>query len=712
MSSELAFTSPVAVLSLSEDILILTVNAPPVNALGRDVRRAILDAVTIANGALHSKALIIRCGGKTFFAAVDIREFGKPPQPPSLPETISAVENARVPVVAAIHGSALGGGLEVALACHFRVAALNARLGLPEVKLGILPGAGGTQRLPRLIGIERALDAMTSGTPLEAAEALTEGLLDAIVPEGELLNTAMAVACEAVAGSRAKIRTRDRQEKYGLTAENHDFFENFLSKNEKRFRHLFAPKAIVDAVRFGLDASFEDAIRHERSLFLELQAGPQAQALRHVFFAEREAAKVPGLPGNTKAQAVAEIGVVGAGTMGTGIATNFLLVGMPVTLVEANEQALMRGRTTIARTIARSVESQRISAAAGDAALSCLRTSLDYKHLATADLIIEAAYETMAIKREIFSILDHIAKPEAILATNTSYLDVDQIAVVTSRPERVLGMHFFSPANVMKLLEIVKAEKTADEVLATALAVSQKINKIAVVAGVTYGFIGNRMLAVRRTIAEELILQGATPASIDRVIEDFGMPMGPFRMADLAGLDLGWTREASRSSTIRERLCELDRRGQKTRAGFYDYGIDGKATASAAVEHLIKDFAHTHKVPQRTFSDQELLVRLTYPMINEGAKILDEGKAYRASDIDVVWVNGYGWPAWRGGPMFYADVIGLKKIQRELDLLAPALGERHMPAALLRKLVAESSSFVEFDELNRSAGQQVPEALV
>jgi 3-hydroxyacyl-CoA dehydrogenase len=509
------------------------------------------------------------------------------------------------------------------------------------------------------------------------------------------------LALETASGSRDKIRTRDRNDKYPLESANPDFFERYLRSNEKKFRHRDAPKAIVNAVRFGVHASFEAAAEHERSLFLDLQAAPQSKALRHVFFAEREAAKIPGVAGHAKAQTITRIGIVGAGTMGAGIAINFLLAGMPVTLVETNAQALMRGRETIGKTIARSVAAGRIGEAAGETALSCLQTSLEYASLANADLIIEAAFETMAVKREIFGNLDRVAKPRAILASNTSYLDIDQIAAATLRPEYVLGMHFFSPANVMKLLEVVKAGKTADDVLMTAMAVARKINKIAVVAGVAHGFIGNRMLAVRRVIAEELVLQGATPASIDRVIEDFGMPMGPFRMADLAGLDLGWSRENSKAATIRECLCERDRRGQKTGCGFYDYGSDGKAVASPLVAQLIKDFAKARKVPQRAFSDPEILARLLYPMINEAARILEEGKAYRASDIDVVWINGYGWPAWRGGPMFFADQIGLAKISQELEAIAVELDGRHMPAALLVKLAAAGSSFAEWDNANR-----------
>jgi 3-hydroxyacyl-CoA dehydrogenase len=694
----LDFLSNIASIKITRQILVLTVNSPPVNALGRLVRQAIADAVsfTESDGSVHG--LVIKCEGRTFFAGADIREFNSVPEPPFLPDVINRLEACAKPVVAAIHASALGGGLEVAMGCHFRIAANSARLGLPEVKLGLIPGAGGTQRLPRLVGVMPALEMMLSGAPIDAQQALMFGLLDRAVPVEELEQGGIALAEEAAAGFRAIRPVRSREEKLAEARSRPELISDFVGRNARKFKNLDAPKAIVGALRIGLEKPFDEAVANERSLFLQLRNGPQSKALRHVFFAEREATKIPKLSANVGSTAVESVGVIGAGTMGTGIALNFLLAGLPVIMVESNAAALERGRAVIAKIISRNVETKRIEALQGERALSLLKLSLAYEDLAQADLIVEAAFETMDVKREIFGQLDRVAKAGAILATNTSYLDVNVIAAETSRPEQVVGMHFFSPANIMKLLEIVRTETTSQEVLATTLMLAKKIGKVAVVAGVTHGFIGNRMLAIRRREAERMILEGANPYKIDKLLEDFGMPMGPFRMADLAGLDLGWSPETSSGSTVRERLCELNRRGQKSRAGFYDYDEEGTATASPVVENLIQNFSQEHQIAQQNFSDQDLLTRLLYPMINEGAKILEEGKAYRASDIDVVWINGYGWPAWRGGPMFYADTVGLSRIKSHLDALTVVLGDAYRPSALLSRLAITEASFSSFDE--------------
>ncbi len=638
----------IAALDTRGRVGVLTINSPPVNALGHAVRLAVLNAVQAFEANETLDALVIACAGRTFFAGGDIREFGKPPLSPNLPQVVNVIEKSAKPVVAAIHGTALGGGLELAMGCHFRVAAQSAACGLPEVKLGLLPGAGGTQRLPRLVGVSKALDMMTSGESIGAAEAMNLGLFDEIVPDHVLLDRAVALAGEK-AKTQATRRTRDIVPEIPPA----DDFDRYLTTHAKKFGKLPAPRTIVQAVREGLPLAFEAATDFERTLFLDLMNSDESMALRHVFFAERDVLKVPGIGSETVPLPVSRIGVIGAGTMGAGIAVSALQAGFSVILVEQTEGALEKGRNTVAKILDRGVSSGRLTRSAADAALGNLQPSLQYHDLASADLIIEAAFEDPDVKKSIFSAIDKIAKPEAILATNTSYLDVDVFAGATTRSEKVVGLHFFSPANIMKLLEIVRGKQTAPEVLATAQILAKKLGKIPVVAGNAYGFIGNRMLAVRRREADQMILAGADPYAIDRIAEDFGFPMGPFRVSDLAGLDLGWTASTSKSATIRECLCELDRRGQKTKAGFYDYDHNLNPAPSPLVRKLIEDFSAREHVKRRTWSDQEILEGLLRPMIEEGQKILDEGIALRASDIDVVWIHGYGWPRWRGGPMYY-----------------------------------------------------------
>jgi len=658
--------SEVATLRLEAGIAEIVVDAPPVNALGQAVRDALITMVRWCDAEPAIGAILLRCAGRTFFAGADIREFGKPPLAPSLPDVVNEIEACGKPVIAAIHGTALGGGLEVALACHYRVAVGTARMGFPEVKLGMLPGAGGTQRLPRLVPMEEALKLMTSGAQIGAAEAASIGLVDLVV-YGDLRTAAFSAAQKMARSAEPPLRTSHRHDVLAKARTDPGMFDRFLEANAKRFRGLDAPAAIVAAARAAVDRPQEEGFALERSLFVSLRDGGQAAALRHVFFAEREAAKIPGLPADVQGRTIDAVGIVGAGTMGSGIAINFLLAGLPVVLVDTDEAALDRGLSHISRTMEQGVSQGRIDSVNGEKAVALLSSSLDFAALAEADLLIEAAYETMDVKYDIFSRLDAVARSGAVLATNTSYLDVDKIAAVTKRPQDVLGLHFFSPANVMKLLEIVRAEKTADDVLATAIAVAKRIGKVPVVAGVAYGFIGNRMLHVRRKAVENLLLAGVNLYRIDAVVEAFGMPMGPFRMYDLAGLDLGWSKVASTGATIQERLCERNRRGQKTNAGYYDYDDKRRPSPSQFVRDLIREFVAERGAPPMTLSDDQIRERLLFPMINEGYRILDEGKAFRASDIDTVWINGYAWPARTGGPMYYGEQLGLDHIISSLE---------------------------------------------
>ncbi|OHT18186.1 3-hydroxyacyl-CoA dehydrogenase NAD-binding domain-containing protein [Edaphosphingomonas haloaromaticamans] len=651
------------------DVLVVISNNPPVNALGHAVRDGLAKAIDAAAADPAIKAVVIRCEGRTFFAGADITEFGKPMKDPQLPELLERIEALDKPVVAAIHGTALGGGLETALACHYRVAVPSAKLGLPEVKLGILPGAGGTQRLPRVVGAEAALEMIVGGAPIGAKKAAEVGLVDRLAAEDNLAAEAIAFARE-VADKRPLPRTSERK----AVAEP-GVFEAFRAKNAKKMKGFEAPEACIEAIQAAIDLPFREGLEVERRLIAKLIVSDQSKAQRHIFFAERAAAKVDGLPADTPLIPVKSVGVIGAGTMGGGIAMNFLSIGVPVTILEAEQAALDRGVGVIAKNYANNVKSGRMTEAQVEKAMALLKPTLSYDDLAQADLVIEAVFENMDVKKEVFARLDKAAKPGAILATNTSYLDVDEIASVTARPEYVLGMHFFSPANVMKLLEVVRGAKTSDSVLATAMALAKQIRKIAVVAGVCHGFIGNRMLKPRQDQAGQLILEGAKPSDVDRVFLDFGFPMGPFQLADLAGLDIGWHRDPTRRETVREALCAEGRLGQKSGGGFYDYDEKRQRTPSPVAERIIAEFAAAKGIPQRQISDEEIRERCLYTMVNEGAKILEEGKAQRASDIDVVWVYGYGWPVYRGGPMLWADQIGLKTVvdglKRQADRLGP-----------------------------------------
>ena len=653
------------------DVLIILSNNPPVNALSTPVRQGLVDAIAEAEGDDSVKAVVIACEGQTFFAGADITEFGKPPQMPWLPTVVDTIENCSKPVVAAIHGTALGGGLEVALACHYRVADKSAKLGTPEVKLGLLPGAGGTQRLPRVAGTRKALEMCATGNPIGAKEGFDCGLVDRLI-EGDLIPHAVGYA-EEVRDVRPLPKSSERQDR--LTDCEPAVFDEFQKANAKRFRGFEAPMKNIEAVKIACEKPYGEGVIEERKLFMELMAGTQAKAQQYFFFAERKAAKIEGLPENTEPRPIHKVGVIGAGTMGGGISMNFLSAGIPVTIVEMGQEALDRGTGLMRKNYEASAAKGKLTAEQVEKAMGYLQPTLDFAALADCDLIIEAVYENMDVKKEVFAKLDKIAKPGAILASNTSYLNINEIAASISRPGDVVGMHFFSPANVMKLLEVVRGDKTAPDVLLTAMTTAKKIRKVAVVAGICHGFIGNRMLMPRQVEATKLLLEGATPEQVDRVHVEFGMPMGPFQMADLAGVDIGWHRDPNRIENIRDALCAIDRWGQKKGAGFYDYDEKRRPTPSPVVQQIIEDFAKKQGVERRQISDEEIVERTLYTMVNEGAKILEEGIAQRASDIDVVWVYGYGWPVYRGGPMFWADTVGPEKIveglKRQEDRMKP-----------------------------------------
>jgi 3-hydroxyacyl-CoA dehydrogenase len=692
-----AATVPTRTLAIEGDIGVLTLSYPPVNALSQVMREAIVEGVREANANPAIKAIVLVCDGRTFLAGADITEFGKPPKAPSLREAQDQIENAGKPVIAAIHGTALGGGLEVALCCHYRVAVPSAKCGLPEVHLGLLPGAGGTQRLPRIVGVEQALDMILNGSHVSAKKCLEMGLVDALVPEGELRAGAIAFARTVLTENRPLRKVRDNDDKLIAARAHPEIFAKVRQANARKFRGFPAPEANIQCVEAAVNLSFEEGLATERRLFTELVAGTPSIAQRYAFFAERKATKIPDVPEDTPTARVAKVGIIGAGTMGGGIAMNFANVGIPVVLVETQQAALDRGLAVVRKNYENSARRGRFTTEQVEQRVALLTGSLQMEDLADCDLVIEAVFENMAIKKEIFGKLDRICKPGAVLATNTSALDVNEIAsAATSRPEAVVGMHFFSPANVMKLLEVVRGARTSHTALATAMQIAKKIGKVAAVSGVCPGFIGNRILAARSAQAQAMVLEGAMPWDIDEVLYDFGLPMGPFAMSDLAGLDIGWSKETSKSATIRERLCEMDRRGQKNGAGYYDYEVvDGTRIAkpSEVTRGIIRDLMGEQGKVAREIGKEEILERCVYAMVNEGAKILDEGIAIRASDIDVVWVNGYGWPVYRGGPMFYADTVGLKTVVEKLKAYGERMGAGFSVSPLLERMAADGKSF-------------------
>ena len=676
------------------DVAVITIDNPPVNAMKYEVRVGLLDLVSRATGDAAISAVVIACAGRTFVAGADITEFGKPPRQPTGIAVIEAMEASRKPVIAALHGTPLGGGLELALGCHFRVAAPGTRLGLPEIKLGIIPGAGGTQRLPRLVGIDKAMAMILSGDPIPAQEALDAGLVDEIV-EGDLVAGAVAFARRVVAEKRPLVLVRNRDEKLAA-ARDLATFDAAAANYTRRARGQNAPAAAVEALRAAITLPVADALKRERELFLELVAGDQSKAQRHIFFAEREAAKVPDIAG-AKAHDVKRAAVIGAGTMGGGIAMCFANAGIPVTVVEAGAEPLARGLDAVRRNYRNTASRGGLAAGEMEARLGRIAGTTDLAAVADADIVIEAVFEDMGVKQDVFGRLDRIAKPGAVMASNTSYLDIDVIARSTARPQAVVGMHFFSPANVMRLLEVVRGAATSPETLATAIAVARKLGKVPAVVGVCHGFVGNRMLRLRSVEAERLLLEGALPQDVDGALTGFGFPMGPFAMSDLAGLDVSWRMRKAQGLTapIADRLCELGRFGQKTSRGFYLYEQGSRAPKpDPEVERLIVDTAAQRDIARGALGKDEIVERLLFPMINEGARILREGVARRPGDIDVIWVYGYGFPVHRGGPMHYADSVGLAYVRDRLMAFAHKTGDdRHRPSPLLEELAAAGKGF-------------------
>ncbi|MFC7474860.1 3-hydroxyacyl-CoA dehydrogenase NAD-binding domain-containing protein [Dankookia sp. GCM10030260] len=672
------------------DVHVLRIANAPVNTLRTEVRAGLLDGIKAA-AREGARAIVLIGSGRNFSAGAEMTEFGKPRKPPSLPEVFDAIEQSKIPVVAAIHGNALGGGLELALACHARVAAPGAQVGLPEVKRGFVPGAGGTQRLPRLIGME-ALRLIVSGDPVPSEEAAKLGFVDAVV-QGDLEHAAIAWARQH-AGDKfvlAKHRT-DRIAGYDAAK-----FDEAAKKLTARSRGQDSPKGCVESVRAAFTQSFEDGLNVEREQFTRLVQGEQSQALRHIFFGEREAVRIPDLPADAKSATVNKLVVIGGGTMGGGIAMSAANNGLPVTIVETSEEALQKGLARCEANWQRSVGSGRLTQAEYEKRRALLTGTTDFdKAVGEADLVIEAVYENMAVKKEIFARLDKAARPGVVLASNTSTLSIDEIASATQRPELVVGMHFFSPANVMRLLENVKGSKSNPTAIATATEVGKRIGKLPVLVGNCDGFVGNRMTGKRGPQIEKLLLEGCLPQDIDRVMEAYGMAMGPLATGDLAGLDIGAAVRKARGTVapVADAVVAAGRLGQKTSKGYYDYDENRKRMPSKEVEAIILDLAEKMQVRRRKIDDQEILERVLLPMVNEGARILEEGIAYRAVDIDVIFANGFGWPAFRGGPMFFADRLGLKAVRDKLAHYAEATGDRNLqPAALIETLAKEGGSF-------------------
>ncbi|RQS06767.1 3-hydroxyacyl-CoA dehydrogenase [Burkholderia sp. Bp9002] len=659
--------------STRDGVAVITLNNPPVNGLGLSTRLGLMEGLDRAAQDPAVTAIVLTGAGRAFSGGADITEFNTPKalQEPSLHTVIRAVEASAKPVVAAIHSVAMGGGLELALGAHYRIAAPGAQIALPEVKLGLLPGAGGTQRLPRAVGLEVALNMIVSGAPVPSEQLAKSGLFDELA-EGDLLDTAVAFARKAGAQAGPHPRVRDRR----IVHENAAGFIQFARNSAQAAAPNFpAPHKCIDAIEAGVLNGFDKGSVAEREGFVALMMTPESRALRHAFFGERAASKIPDVPADTPVREIRKVAVIGAGTMGGGIAMNFVNAGLPVTLLETKPDALERGLATIRKNYDAQVKKGKLTQEKLDARMALIAPTLSYDDLKDADLIIEAVFEELGVKEQVFRRLDEVAKPGAILASNTSTLDVNRIAAFTKRPQDVVGMHFFSPANVMKLLEVVRGDATAKDVLATVMAIAKKIRKTAVVSGVCDGFIGNRMIEQYIRQALFMLEEGALPAQVDRAIEKFGFAMGPFRMSDLAGNDIGWAIRKRRYvenpglhySKIADRLCEQGRFGQKTGAGWYDYVPgDRKAKPSALVDEMVVAYSQEHGVARRKIGDDEIVERLVFALVNEGAKILEEKIASKASDIDMVYLTGYGFPLWRGGPMLYADTVGLYNVERAI----------------------------------------------
>jgi len=673
-------------------IAVLEVDSPPVNALGHVVRVGLGEGLTIALADDTITAVVIACAGRTFFAGADISEFGKPFLKPDLNDIFKIIETSAKPVVAAIHGTALGGGFELALACHYRIAEPSARVGLPEVNLGLLPGAGGTQRTPRLAGIAAALELIVLGKPISADAGKAAGLIDCLSSPGALREDAIAYAARLVDENAPLRLARDISP--GLSAEDAvKCIAAFKEKNKRSFKGFKAPGNIVKAIEAATTLPFDQGLAREWELFEELMASRESAAQRHIFFAERATSKIPGLSKDIKPLPVTSVAVIGAGTMGTGIATAFLNAGLPVTLIDLNGAALQSASKRIEKAIRSLAEKGRITSEQADKRLAALTAAATIEGAAEADLVIEAVFERLDLKQSIFRQLDAIAKPGAILASNTSFLDLNQIAAATSRPQDVVGLHFFAPANIMRLLEVVRGEKTSDAIVATAMGLGRALNKVAVLSGVCDGFIANRLMARRGEAADRILLEGPLPWDIDAAMTDFGFPMGVFAMLDLVGLDvIGWDAETSAGRSVQEILCESGRWGQKKGGGYYDYDENRVARPSPHVETVVTGFRERLGIAQKVYQAEQIVTELLDPVVNEGAKLLEEGIALKASDIDMALVTGYGWPVYSGGPMFWGDGVGLAGIVERLKARQQT-GDPIQISPLLEKLAATGGSF-------------------
>ena len=687
-------------------VAVITFDHPPVNGLSFGVRTGLAQHVAAALADDAVSALVITGAGRMFSSGADIREFGQtpPPDTPHLPSVITAIEDSPKPVIAAIHGVAAGGGLEVALGCHYRLAAPGTRVGLPEVTLGIVPGAGGTQRLPRLIGVQNALDVIVGGKllPVEKAHAL--GIIDEIV-DADLVGAAVACAGHLVERNGPIRKTREREEGLSDAKRNPGLFEAFRRQMAKRARGFDAPYACVECIEAAVSLPFAEGLAREREIFQRLIASDQSRAQRHVFFAERQVTKIPDVPTDTPTTPINQAAVIGCGTMGGGIAMSFANAGIPVTVFEVSADVLAKGLAVVKRNYAATVSKGRLAQATMDERLALISPTVSYDDVKNADIVVEAVFEEMELKQDVFATLDGVCKPETILATNTSTLDVNEIAAATKRPQQVVGTHFFSPAHVMRLMENVRGDKTSTQTIATIMRLSKRLGKVGVVVGVCDGFVGNRMLYAYRRQADFLLEEGALPHQVDKALYDFGMPMGPYQMADLAGLDVGWRirqRQAAtrpkhrRYSFIADRICELGRFGQKTGAGWYRYQ-DGSRTPirDAGIETLIEEVSAELGITRRPVSDDGIVRRCLYPLVNEGAKILDDGLALRPSDIDIVWIYGYGFPRYRGGPMFWADLVGVKIIYDTICRFNNDHDDWLTPTPLLERLAKDGRGFTD-----------------
>jgi len=690
-----------------DGIAVVTINNPPVNALSSAVTAGIAAAVGQIEHDSSIQAMVFIGAGRTFVAGADIKEFGELTSGKiicreSLKPLLTRIEDLRVPVVMAIHGTAFGGGLELAMAGHYRIALPTAQAGQPEVKLGIIPGAAGTQRLPRLAGVAKAVEMCAEGAPVKAEDALKSGILDRLV-EGDLLQAAIAFAKEMA--TRLAPKTRERNDKLGAPEQTGPIFAAARETARKKQRGLLAPLAAIDAIEAATKLPFTEGCQKEEDLFTKCLFSDQSKALIHAFFGEREVAKIPDIPKETPIIPVNSVGIVGAGTMGGGIAMVFASAGIPVMLKETDRAALDRGLANIQKNYANSVKRGRFTQRFVDERLKLIRPTLDYGEFSGVDMVVEAIFESMALKKEVFRELDRVCKQGAILATNTSSLDIDEIASATSRPQSVIGTHFFSPANVMRLLEIVRGAATSKEVIATCMQLSKKISKVGVLVGNCMGFVGNRMFGPYRREAQFLVEEGATIEAVDNALYEFGMAMGPLATGDLAGLDVGWRirkefrhlqKPGVRQAFIEDRLCELGRFGQKTGAGWYKYDENRKPLPDPEVAPLICRWTSEAGIPQRHISAEEIVERCIYTLVNEGARLLEEGIALRAVDIDIIYLNGYGFPAHRGGPMWYADTVGLKKVYERICDFQQRLGSWWEPAPLLQRLAEQGKTFAEF----------------